>query len=132
MSSLGAPLIEAAYTLLNVASVTDLATVYQHVPEDTPPPAAIIGQIGLEPIGGKAGGLYLATIPVHCIYRGTKGTEAAAIMDAVEDRFLSATLSAAGLEPVQSHTVRRDEPIQGEDGVTYEGTVTAEAIVQPA
>lgn len=132
MSSLGAPLLEAAYSLINVASVTDLAPVHQHVIEDTQPPVVIIGQISLEPIGGKDGGLYLATIPYITMYRGTKGTDAAAIMDAVEAAALNGTLVATGLHPTRIQTVRRDDPVQGEDGATYEGTITAEAMVQPA
>lgn len=42
-----------AYTQLNVTAVTALAAVYQHVPEDTPPPVVIIGDMDSEPIGGK-------------------------------------------------------------------------------
>lgn len=132
MSNVRAALIEATYLALNVPTVTDLAPVHQHVIEDTQPPAVLIREVALEPIGGKDGGLYVATITLDCLYRGTKGTDAAAILDAVEGVMLTSTLEATGLHPATAHTVRSDGPVQGEDGVTYEGTITAEAIVQPA
>lgn len=48
--------IEAdAFDALNVAAVTDLAAVFQHVPEDTNPPVLIIGDMDSEPIVTKGG-----------------------------------------------------------------------------
>lgn len=132
MSNLRAALMKGVFGALSIESVLDLAPVCQHIIEDTQPPVVLIREISLEPEGAKDGELYRATISVDCLYRGTKGTEAAAIVDAVEAALLSGTLTADGLHPVRAHTVRSDGPVQGEDGVTYEGTVTAEALVQPA
>jgi len=132
MTNLRAALIEGVFGALNVSTVTDLAPVCQHIIEDTQPPVVLIREISLEPEGAKDGQLYRATISIDCLYRGTKGTEASAVLDAVENALLAATLTATGLHPVRPHSVRSDGPIQGEDGATYEGTVTAEALVQPA
>lgn len=132
MSNLRAALIKAVFGSLNVSSVTDLAPVCQHIIEDTQPPVNLIREISLEPVGSKDGGLYLATITVDSLYRGTKGTEAAAQLDSVEAALLNGTLSAPGMVDARPFSVRTDGPTQGEDGVTYEGTVTAEALVQPA
>jgi hypothetical protein len=57
---------KVAFDLLS--AIADLgAPVYQHVPEDTPPPVVIIGDIEAAPLGGKNDPDRLATLSVMTV-----------------------------------------------------------------
>lgn len=121
----------AIYTALNVAPVTSLAPVTQHVIEDTDPPLVIIGDVSFEPIGGKSGGLDRATVEVVTLYRGSKRTELFAIQTAVRNALDHQSVSASGA--LLSRPVFVSSEVEEmEDGVTYMGTQRFELIVQPA
>jgi hypothetical protein len=45
-----------AFERLNVADIVAIAPVYQHVPQDTPPPVLIIADMDSEPVETKDGG----------------------------------------------------------------------------
>lgn len=121
----------AFFTALNVASVTSLAPVTQHVIEDTDPPLVIIGDVSFEPMGGKDGGLDRATVEIVTLYRGSKRTELFAIQSAVRSALDNQTISASGADFSKPVYVS-SEVEELEDGVTYMGTQRFEVIVQPA
>ena len=125
-----AAIIEAVYNALNVAAVTNLAPVFHHVVDDTQPPFVRIADVSLSDEGDKEGGLFRASISIEAYYRGTKGSVAAALADAVAAALRNSTLSSAGMVPVRAHQVQTAGPSQGEDGVTYLATIVAEALVQ--
>lgn len=119
----------AFFAALNVPSVTSLAPVMQHVPEDTAPPVVIIDQIGLEPVEVKGGGFDHATVEIVTIYRGEKRADLFAIEAAVRAVLENKPITASGAtlsNPVfAGHDVQRVE-----DGVTYIGTQRFETWVQ--
>lgn len=129
MTSTRELVMEAFYTCLNVSAVTTLAPVYQHVPENTQPPAVMIRDISIADEGGKGDSLERATVSIIVSYRGTKGTTSAALVDVVKDTLRSG-ISTADLT-VDHPMISDDGGEQGDDGITYQTTITAEALVIP-
>jgi hypothetical protein len=84
---------EAAYSALNVPKVTSLgAEVWSHMPEIDPesdPLAStaivLVNDINLEPIGGKDGGLDLASFEIVCLVRKPDRAELSGLQAAVRD-----------------------------------------------
>lgn len=69
MTSAASAIEATAFTALS-AGVT-LAPVYQHVPQDTPRPVVIIGDIELEPLGGKGDdGDRRGTLSIISVFEG--------------------------------------------------------------
>lgn len=130
MSSLRSDVLAAVFEALDVPAVTSLATVFQHVPENTQPPCVIIREVSFADEGGKGSPLFRATVKVEAYYRGTKGTEAAALADAVEAALQAGFSSASVVADIP--IVESEGGEQGEDGITYQTLITARALVQPA
>jgi hypothetical protein len=122
---------DATFDTLNVAAVTDLAQVLQHVPENTQPPVVVIGDITVVPIGGKDGGLDELTIEIITMFRGPKRSGLLAIQHAVRSTLEGAELSAAGALLSPPVFESSDDEIL-EDGITYLGTQRFSTIAQPA
>ena len=120
---------DAFFAALNVASVTSLAPVTQHVPEDTQPPIVIIGQIGLEPVGIKAGGFDHATVEIVTEARGPKRALLFAIQSAVRAALEGKPIAAVGVI-LSPPAFAGSDTDQLEDGVTYIGTQRFETFVQ--
>lgn len=121
----------AFYTALNVPAVTDLAPVWQNPPEGTNPPVVVIGNVSLEPIGGKDGGLDRATVDVLTFIRQPDQTVLFALQAAVRDQLDGQPVSASGAllsDPVMNSS----EIDMMDDGETYMGTQRFETFVQPA
>ena len=122
---------DAIYAALNVTAVTDLAPVYQHVPENTDPPIVIVGDINFEPIGAKDGGLDRASAEIVSFYRGPKRAGLYDIQAVIRDALDGQSIAATGA--LFSHPVQvSSEAELLEDGITYQGIQTFELIVQPA
>jgi hypothetical protein len=121
----------ALYTALNVTAVTNLAPVWQNPPEGTDPPVVVIGNIDLEPIGGKDGGLDKATADILTFIRQPDQTSLFALQTAVRTQLDGQTITATGAalsQPLQTSS----EVALMEDGETYMGTQRFEIFVQPA
>jgi hypothetical protein len=121
----------ALYTALNVTAVTNLAAVWQNPPEGTDPPVVVIGNIDLEPIGGKDGGLDKATADILTFIRQPDQTILFALQTAVRTQLDGQTITATGAalsQPLQTSS----EVALMEDGETYMGTQRFEIFVQPA
>ena len=119
----------AFYAALNVTGVTSLGTLVQHVPEDSNPPLIIVGDISLEPLGGKDGGLDRAKVEIVTISRAPKRAILFAMQAAVRAALDGMPISATGATfspPVQ--TASDGQLI--EDGLTYIGTQQFETFVQ--
>lgn len=69
--------------------------VYQHVPEDTPPPVNIIGDMSGEPLGDKDTGDEQIELEINTIYQGEERApvlaEQAKIIAALDGKALSVT-----------------------------------------
>lgn len=123
---------DAVYALLNHASVTDIAPVYQHVPDNTDPPVVIIGTITLEGDGAKSGApLDRATIEIITLTREPAREALHELMAAVRDRLEGAELTAPDsiLSPLE---FQADDDDLLDDGVTYVGTQRFALWAQPA
>lgn len=121
----------AFYTALNVPAVTDLAPVWQNPPEGTNPPVVVIGNVSLEPIGGKDGGLDRATVDVLTFIRQPDQTVLFELQAAVRDQLDGQPVSTSGAllsDPVMNSS----EIDMMDDGETYMGTQKFETFVQPA
>ena len=88
------PTQTAVFAALRSASgLTDLCPVFQHVPQGTPLPLTIVGDIESVPIGGKNEQVEQITIEIVTVYRGSGRAPLLAIMHqqrlALEDQQLS-------------------------------------------
>lgn len=122
----------AFYAALNGASaVTALAEVWGDAPpEDTQPPLVIVDEIGIEPIGGKDGGLDRAEVKVVALVR-TSRADLSALQSAIRNALEDQTITAAGASLSKPVVVSTDGGMQ-EDGVTYIGEQKFQTIVQAA
>jgi hypothetical protein len=73
----------AAYALLNVQAVTDLAKVYQHVPENAPPPVLIVGDMTAEAIESKGGRDAKVALVIVAVIEAEERRPLRALKDAV-------------------------------------------------
>jgi len=131
MTDLATATQNAFYAALNVAAVTSLASLYQHVPENVQPPLVMVGDISLIPLGGKDGGLDQVTVEIVTLVRAPKRAALFALQAAIRNRL--------DLQPITAFGALLSSPVQTgsdasllEDGETYMGTQTFETIVQPA
>lgn len=119
------------HAALNVAAVTDLAPLFQHVPDETEPPMVIIGELAAEPIGGKDSQLDRITAEVITIVREPRRAALFALMSAVRTALEGVALAAAGAELSRPVFEGADDDL-AEDGQTYIGTQRFSLIAQPA
>lgn len=122
---------DAFFNKLNVAGVTALAPVVQHLLENSQPPFVIIGEINGEPIGGKDGGLDRLTIDIITMIRTPKRAKLFELQAAVRDQLDGQVVSGAGVLLSNPVELASEDDIL-EDGETYMGTQRYETIVQPA
>ena len=122
---------DAIFDALNVPAVTNLAPVYQHVPDDTEPPFVKISSIAAVPIGGKGGGLDEVTVEVFSIFRGPDKTGLTRIMAAIRTALETTRLSATGAVVNFIDMPSQDAP-DPDDGITYDGLQVVRVIAQPA
>lgn len=128
---------EAAFGALDVAAVTNLgAAVWQHVPEATPEeplalPIVVVGDIALEPIGGKDGGLDRASFEIITMSDKPDRSELSKIQAAVRGELDRRTITANGAILSQPVFVSAEGELL-EDGVTYLGKQKFETLIQPA
>ena len=123
---------DAVFDVLDSPAMTALAKVFQHVPENTQPPIVVVGDITVEPVGGKDGGLDRMTISVVTLYRGPKRARLyqmqAKVRDLLEGQALPPQVGVALSAP---EFVSSDDEIL-EDGITYLGTQRFALFAQPA
>jgi hypothetical protein len=124
---------EAVFTKLSGAvGLTDLAPVFQHVPQDTQPPMVIIGNIDSENIGTKGEQLEEVTIEVISIYRGSGRAALLDIMHQVRVALDRQELTLAGVEFDTPDYVSASADGPAEDGTTYVGISTFTINAEPA
>lgn len=125
----------ALFTALNgAAGVTDIADVWQNVPEDTQPVdkgLVIIGPVSLDGSATKDGGLEKAKVPIFTEVRRPDITELyalnSAVRDAIDDQFIEAPGAELG-RPIFLSAA----PGLMDDGVTYFDMLLFEMFVQAA
>ena len=122
---------EALFAALNVTAVTDLAPVWQNPPEGTNPPVVVIGNISLEPVGGKDGDLDRATADVLTFIRQPDQTVLFALQAAVRSQVDGQALTASGAL-LSAPVMTSSEVEMMDDGETYMGTQRFDIFVQPA
>lgn len=111
---------DAFFEALSAAVPPTLATVRQHVKQDTRPPLVIIGTIESdnEGSGEQTEHLY---VEVQSIYRGGDRAELLAIMHAVRVALDGKPLAATDAELTAPRFVGAVASDAGSDGVTYAG-----------
>lgn len=130
MIDLAAAVQTAVFAALDVPAVTNLASLHQHVPENSVPPLVIVDDISLAPIGGKDGGLDRATVTIVTVMRKPKRAVLYALQSAVRSALEYRTIAATGALFSQPEQTGQDTALL-EDGETYQGTQTFDIIVQP-
>lgn len=122
---------DAIFDALNVPAVTDIAPVFQHVPEDTQPPVVIIGAMNRTAAGAKDSIMDRITIEIVTLYRAPSRRHVfelmAAVRDALEGKALTAigaTLSAPAEETAEDDLLP--------DGQTYTGVQRFALFASPA
>lgn len=129
MTSIPQAIQDAIHAALDVAALTDVAPVVQHILEDSEPPLFVIGDISTEPIGGKDGGLDKATFDIWTYSRQPNRTQLYAMQALVRARLDGQPITAAGY--ILSNPVELlSESDMLEDGETYVGTQRYELIAQ--
>lgn len=87
----------AAFEALNVPAVTALAAVFQHVPEDTPPPVIIIGDMGSDAsVSAKDDDDERVTLTVTAVVSGEERRPLRAIKRVVKAALHGLTVSKGG------------------------------------
>ncbi|WBO23933.1 tail completion protein gp17 [Sphingomonas abietis] len=123
---------DRVFLLLNGApSLT--GKVYQAVPQDTQPPFVVVGDMNVQPLGGKLDTSKRITVDVHFVYRGEERRGLLAMMNA-------AYWALFGKVPDDLDGVTfcgpidwlADDTATGTDGVSYAGLSTWEVCAEPA
>ncbi|MGE3304285.1 MAG: hypothetical protein AB7M12_14365 [Hyphomonadaceae bacterium] len=127
MTSAASAIEAAAYAALT-AGVT-LSPVHQHVPQDTPPPVTIVGDIDLEPFQTKdQDGDRQGTLVITCVVEGEARKPLLDLQDEVEAALSGLRVEAGGwllLFTFQSSDgLLVADPVseESEGGETYVGT----------
>jgi len=130
MTDLASAVQQALYDALS-AGLT-LARVYQHVPENTPPPVVIIGEDDIDPtLGGKGERFERHEVRIITVVRGPAKLPLRALQEEVRGTLDGQPISAAGAilsDPVML-TVS-DQML--EDGQTYYGEQRFLIFAEPA
>lgn len=119
MSSAANAIEIATYALLTESGPIG-AAVYQHVPEDTPPPVVIIGDIETRPLGTKDEKDRIASLTILTVTEAEERAPALAIMQKIEDRLDGATRTIGGWN--LSFSFDGDDTTLTPDGGGYVGT----------
>lgn len=132
MADMRAAIQDAVLDRLNDATVTSLAPVYQHVPDNTQPPMVIVGAITLEGDGAKSGAsLDRATVEIITLRREPRRAALHELMAVVRGRLEGQPLVAAGALLSEPEFEADDDDLL-DDGVTYAGTQRFALWAQPA
>jgi hypothetical protein len=109
----------AAYAALNVPALTNLSPLFQHVPEDTPPPVTIIGDISSEPIGGKGDTDERASLTIVSVIQGEARKPLMAIQKQIKLLLDGKSLTRPGW--VLHFAFAGTDGVLDEDGTSYIG-----------
>lgn len=122
---------DAVYAALNVSPVTNIAPVYQHVPDNRQPPIVIIDDITSEADGSKDGSLDRITINIITVRREPRRAALYELMGAVRTALDGVAITATGalLTPP---VFESSEDTLADDGVTYIGTQRFALWAQPS
>lgn len=117
-----------------LAARVSKARVFQHVPENTPPPVVIIGDVDFEDDGGKDGVLLRFSVQVVSIVAGSArkplNTLQAEVFDALND--WTPTATAAVCFGAVRVTTGTGQEVQAAQAPVYFGQQTAVCYVQAA
>lgn len=95
------------------------AQLFQHVPENTPPPVVIIGDIELNALGGKDDPDRRGTLTIVSVTEGEERKPLSAIMEQVDDRLDGKTVTVGGWEI--AFNFQSDDAVLAPDGAGYVG-----------
>jgi hypothetical protein len=109
---------EAVFVALEAG--VDLASVHDHVKQDTDPPFVKIGEITTSNEGTKGDQAEILEVEVHTVYRGADRSVLLAIMHQEREALDEQTLSAGGAA-FRVRFVSAAASDAGPDGVTYAG-----------
>ncbi len=113
--------IEAdAFEALNVPAVTVLASVFQHVPEDTAPPVLIIGDMESEPIATKGADHQRVALTIAAVVLAEERRPIRALKKAVKDALQDRQVSRDGWQLEYTFT-GADGFLDPETGEAYAG-----------
>lgn len=122
---------DAVYDALAGSVPAELATVRQHVRENTQPPLVIIGALDSVP-ESKGGELELVTVEIQSIYRGGDRGELLRIAGAVRAALDGCSITADGASFSTPSWTRTSVSDAASDGVTYAAISTFEFYAEPA
>lgn len=122
---------DAIFDALNIPAVTTEAPVYQHPPDGAEPPMHVLGDFGVENIGGKGGGLDRIEFEIITVIREQRRATLFERMAEVRQALEDVAITAPGVILSPPAFLASDDDIS-EDGVTYIGTQRFETIAQPA
>jgi hypothetical protein len=109
----------AVYAALSADGVLSWP-IYQHVPEDTPPPVNIIGDMTGEPLEDKGGGDERIELTIDTVYQGEARKPVLDEQDKISAALDEKTLTVTGwtIRPVKLSA----DALLLPDGETYLGT----------
>jgi hypothetical protein len=133
MTDVKAPLQDAVFDALSAAAeVTGAGPVFAgYVPENQALPYYVIGEITLEPMGGKDGGLDRATVAIVSFSREPSRRPLYAMQDAVREVLDGARLTGTGILVGEMQQDSSEDELL-DDGITHQGVQRFSTIVQPA
>jgi hypothetical protein len=122
---------DAIFARLNHASVTDLAALYQHAPNEAQPPLVLIADITCDGEGSKGAGLDRVTFDIITLVREPRRAALHELMAAVRDRLEGAVMTGTAVL-ISPPEFRNDDDDLLDDGNTYAGTQRFALWAQPA
>ena len=132
MTDLMTPTQDAFYDALNKPAVTNLAPVFQHVPDEAQPPMIVIGQMSAQPYADtKDGSMDEITVEVITLNREPDRSALFKIMAANRAALEGQDLSTDEIELSPIKFLSMDDDL-AEDGQTYIGSQRFSTIAQPA
>ena len=122
----------AIFRALNVPAVTDIAPVYDDLPQNTQPPFLKIGSIDSDNVSSKGDQTEQLTVEVYAVYRGAdRGVMMRmlhAAREAIDQQPIAADGATFGLPHFLKGSASDASPA---DGVTFAGIMNFEVLAEP-
>lgn len=126
------PSQDAVFARLKEGVPAAIATVHQHVKQDTQPPYIVIGAIDSDNGAAKGGQTEQISVDIHFVHRGTSRAPLFTMMHAARRALEGQPLVAEGVEFETPNWLGSSGTTAGPDGVTYAGLSQYEFFAEPA
>ena len=126
------PSQDAVFARLKAGVPPNIASVLQHVKQDTQPPYIVIGAIDSDNGATKGGQGEQISVDIHFVHRGPGRAPLFVMMHAARQALDGQPLEAEGVAFETPNFLGSSATTAGQDGVTYAGLSQYEFFAEPA